>query len=174
MQTYKRQSRVLDLRVDVDSDWAGDRSSRKSTLCIVIRHGVNVIKTSVNAMKGLSLSSGEAEYAAIVKGACAGLGVQSMAADWGIKLNVRICSDSSAAIGISNRLGLGPTRHLAVRHLWVQDKVKSKEIQLEKQDGKKNVADLGTKIQTGPTITSVMSRLGYRFERSPLHGALKV
>ena len=125
-------------------------------------------------MKGLSLSSGEAEYAAIVKGACAGLGVQSMAADWGIKLNVRICSDSSAAIGISNRLGLGPTRHLAVRHLWVQDKVKSKETQFEKQDGKKNVADLGIKIQTGPVIVNVMGRLGFKFGTAPLHGALKI
>ena len=126
-------------------------------------------------MKGLSLSSGEAEYAAIVKkGACQGLGVQSMAADWNVIFGVRICSDSSAAIGISNRLGLGPTRHLAVRHLWVQDKVKSKEIQLEEQDGKESVADLGTKIQTGPTIVNVMGRLGYKFERAPPHGALKV
>ena len=96
-----------------------------------------------------------------------------MAADWNIILGVRIRSDSSAAIGIS-RLGLGPTRHLAVRHLWVQDKVKSKEIQLEKQDGKKNVADLGTKIHAGPTIVNVMGRLGYKLERAPLHGALKV
>ena len=96
-----------------------------------------------------------------------------MASDWGLTLNVRICSDSSAAIGISNRLGIGPTRHLAVRHLWFQDKVKSKEIQLEKQDGKKNVADLGTK-KTGPTIVTVMGRLGFKFERAPLHGALKV
>ena len=125
-------------------------------------------------MKGLSLSSGEAEYAAIVKGACQGLGIQAMAADGNITVGVRICSDSSAAIGISNRLGLGPTRHHAVRHLWVQDKVKSKEIQLEKQDGKKNVADFGTKIQTGPAIVSVMGRLGFKFERAPLHGALKV
>ena len=145
----------------------------RAPFAFVIRHGVNVIKTQVNAMKGLSLSSGEAEYAAIVKGACQGLGVQSMAADWGIQLNVRIRSDSSAAIGISNRLGLGPTRHLAVRHLWVQAKVKSKEIQLEKQDGKKNVADLGTKIQAGPMITKVMGILGYRFERQHLEGALK-
>ena len=61
-----------------------------------------------------------------------------------------------------------------VRDLWVQQKVKDKEITLEKQDGKKNVADLGTKIQTGPVITGVMGRLGFRFERRPLHGALKV
>ena len=97
-----------------------------------------------------------------------------MAADWGMFLGVRICSDSSAAIGISNRLGLGPTRHLAVRHFWVRDKVKSKETQLEKQDGKKNVADLGTKIQTGPMIVNVMGCLGVKFETAPLHGALKI
>ena len=107
-------------------------------------------------MKSVAMSSGEAEYGAIVKGACQGLGIQSMAADWGIKTSIKIRSDSSAAIGISNRLGLGTMRHLSVRHLWVQDKVKNKEIQFEKQDGKKNVADLGTKIQPGPTITSVM------------------
>ena len=153
--------RSIDLRVDVDSDWAGDKRTRKSTLCIVVRHGPNVIKTQVNAMKGISLSSGEAEYAAIVKGACQGLGIQSMAADWGVRVNVHVHSDSSAAIGISNRLGLGATRHLAVRHLWVQHKVKEKEITLEKQDGKKNVADLGTKIQAGPAITKVMGQLGY-------------
>ena len=29
VQTYKRQSQVDDLLVDVDSDWAGDRASRK-------------------------------------------------------------------------------------------------------------------------------------------------
>ena len=60
VQKYKRQGNIVELTVDVDSAWAGDRASRKSTLCIVIRHGVNVIKTLVNAMKGLSLSSGEA------------------------------------------------------------------------------------------------------------------
>ena len=55
-----------------------------------------------------------------------------------------------------------------------EQKERCKEIQLEKQDGKMNVADLGTKIQTGPTIVNVMGRLGFGFERSPLHGALNV
>ena len=110
---------------------------------------------------------------AIVKGACQGLGLQSFLADWGFTASVNVRSDSSAAIGISNRLGLGGTRHLNVRHLWVQHMVNVKEITLEKQDGKKNVADLGTKIQTGPVITEVMGRLGFHFERQPLHGAPK-
>ena len=55
----------------------------------------------------------------------------------------------------------------------MQDKVKRKEIALEEQDGKKNVAELGTKIQTGPVIDSVMARFGFRFDRQPLKGALK-
>ena len=72
VQRYTRCN-ATELTVDVDSDGAGDKVQRKSTLCIVIRHGPNVIKTQVNAMKGISLSSGEAEYAGIVKGACQGL-----------------------------------------------------------------------------------------------------
>ncbi len=50
----------------------------------------------------------------------------------------------------------------------MQDKVKSKEIHLEKQNGN------GAKIQTGATINRVMAQLGFRFERAPLHSALKV
>ena len=33
------------LTVDVDSDWAGDKRTRTSTLCVVVRHGLNVIRT---------------------------------------------------------------------------------------------------------------------------------
>ena len=63
VQKFKRQSqhrwvsdrlpRSIDLIIDVDSDWAGEKRMRKSTLCVVARHGVNVIKTQVNAMKGI-------------------------------------------------------------------------------------------------------------------------
>ena len=89
LQKFKRQSehrwvsarlpRSIDLILDADSDWAGDKRMRKSTLCVVARHGVNVIKTQVNAMTGIAMSSGEAEYGAIGKGACQGLGIQLMA-----------------------------------------------------------------------------------------------
>ena len=68
VQKYARPN-ATEVTVDVDSDWAGDKRTRKSTLCVVVRHGLNVIKTQVNAMKGISLSSSEAEYAAVVKGA---------------------------------------------------------------------------------------------------------
>ena len=54
-------------------------------------------------------------------------------------------SDASAAIGISSRSGVGKTRHIATRWLWVQDAVREKQIILKKIPGETNVADLGTK-----------------------------
>ena len=81
-----------------------------------------------------------------------------MCADWGLTASVNVRSDSSVAIGMSNRLGLGGQRHLSVRHLRVQHKAKEKEISR----------------MVRPVIIEVMNRLGYRFERQPLHGALKV
>ena len=39
------------------------------------------------------------------------------------------------------RKGLGPVRHLEVNQLWIQDKVASGEIRIEKVGGKVNLAD---------------------------------
>ena len=63
----------------------------------------------------LALSSGEAEYYAIVKAASVALGIRSLAADLGIKFEcaIAIKSDASAAIGveISDDLVDGFCRH---------------------------------------------------------------
>ena len=54
-------------------------------------------------------------------------------------------TDSSAAIGVANRSGLGKLRHLAVHLLWLQEKTKSGEIILRKIAGTLNPADILTK-----------------------------
>ena len=45
---------------------------------------------------------------------------------------VAVGSDSSAAIGSSSRSGVGKTRHIANRWLWVKDAVREKQIVLKK------------------------------------------
>ena len=69
------------LKVYVDSDWAGCRKTRKSTNggCLVINGTCLRLWSSTQAV--LALSSGEAEYYAALKGACIALGFQSMARD---------------------------------------------------------------------------------------------
>ena len=97
----------------------------------------------------VAMSSGEAEFYGLVKAAGAGLGHQSLMDDIGLHLPVRVWTDSSAAIGIASRSGLGKLRHLETHTLWLQEKVNKGQIQIEKVPGKKNIADVLTKHTTG-------------------------
>ena len=71
--------------------------------------------------KTVALSSGKAGMIAVVKGVQVGIGVKSMLADWGGTLRVVEMCDSTAAIGIMNRRGVGKSRHIDVGKLWVQE-----------------------------------------------------
>ena len=74
-----------------------------------------------------------------------GLGYQALLEDLGITASLRVWTDSSAAIGIANRQGLGKLRHLDTHTLWLQQAVRSKRLQLKKVAGTNNPADLFTK-----------------------------
>ena len=65
--------------------------------------------------------------------------------DLGIGVRVRVWTDSSAAIGICGRSGLGKIRHVQTHTLWVQERVRTGAIELRKVHGDVNPADLFTK-----------------------------
>ena len=65
--------------------------------------------------------------------------------DFGYDTPVRVWTDSSAALGISTRSGLGKLRHLETHTLWVQEKVRTGAIQVRKVRGDVNPADIFTK-----------------------------
>ena len=117
--------------------------------------------TSTATQVTVSLSSGEAELYALVKGAGQALGMVSLLADLGYAVDARVHSDSSAAIGITNRKGLGKLRHLNVQFLWVQDKVRDKSFTLHKVPGERNVADLMTKYLDEKTMDKHLDALGF-------------
>ena len=135
--------------VDVwtDSDWAGDRLERRSTSGGVIRLGGHCIKMWSSTQKSIALSSGEAEYYALVKGGSIGIGVSSMLSDFGIIVDNRmhINTDSSAAKGICNRRGLGKVRHIDIHMLWLQERVHKGHIIIKKINGDDNISDALTK-----------------------------
>ena len=56
--------------------------------------------------------------------------------------------DSNAATGIANRTGIGKVRHLAVHLLWLQEKVRNKDIIISKVDGTKRRTDATISIQS--------------------------
>jgi hypothetical protein len=122
--------------------------------------GTHLLKHWASTQKRITLSSGEAELGAVVRGFSEALGIQSVARDLGVELQPEVHADSSAAIGICRRSGIGKVRHLAVAQLWVQDLVRSKECRLFKVLGTENPADLMTKPLPRTEIDGHLGRLG--------------
>ena len=133
--------------VDVytDTDWAGCPRTRKSTSGGCVMLGRHTIKHWSATQASISLSSGEAEFAGVIRGAGQGLGYQALLKDLGVNARLRVWTDSSAAIGICSRQGLGKLRHLDTHTLWIQQAVRTKRIDLRKVLGEENPADLLTK-----------------------------
>ena len=86
-------------------------------------------------------------------------------------MNLVVLTDATAAIGICRRRGLGKIRHLAVADLWVQDRVRSKDFDLRKVDGKPNPADMLTKHIDYPTLQRHLEFLGLVVEQGRAESA---
>ena len=74
------------LGVWTDTDFAGCSETRKSTSGGVAMLGTHLIKGWSSTQSVIALSSGEAEFYGIVKGASVGLGIKSLLSDLGIQL----------------------------------------------------------------------------------------
>ena len=125
-----------------DSDHAGCLITRRSTTGLVTMLGSHCVKHSSNVQSTISLSSGESEFYAIVRAGNIGLSLQAMLEDWGLKVGLRIRSDSSAARGTTQRQGLGQARHIQTRYLWVQERVATQALILERVGAEKNYSDI--------------------------------
>ena len=133
------------LKLFSDTDFAGCPRTRRSTSSGVTMRGLHLIKHYSRTQKVVTLSSAEAELGGVVQGASEGLGSQAIARDLGIEADLTLLADSSAAIGICRRSGIGRVRHLAVGQLWVQERIRDKTLRLDKVAGEANPADIGTK-----------------------------
>ncbi len=107
--------------------------------------GSNCLKTYSQTQETIALSSRESEFHGIVKAATMGVGIKSLVAELGLEIVVQANTDSSAARSISSRRGAWPLRHVEVRELKAQEKVRREELSNIKVKGEDNVADGLTK-----------------------------
>ena len=68
-------------------------------------------------------------------------------------------SDATAAIGIARRRGMGKLRHLDCEDLWIQSKIRSKDVELLKVLGAENPADVLTKYVDARTLQQALNRV---------------
>ena len=141
---FPRQT-VDHLDTYTDTDWGGCVKTRKSTSGGVTMLGAHCLKHWSSTQSSVTLSSGEAEFHGLVKGAAVALGQQALYEDLGLQVGLRLWTDSSAAVGICSRQGLGKLRHVDTKTLWLQQAVRVGRVEVRKVPGVSNPADLLTK-----------------------------
>ena len=164
---YGFQDPNPDIVVMTDSDWGGDRLTRRSTSGGVVMNGWHTISWWCKLQSTIALSSCEAELNASVKGASEGLNAQGIAQDFGYDPNLEIQTDASAARGVIMRQGVGMIRHLHINQLWLQERVREGDLVVTKIPRSANLSDALTHPWTAADIP-FWNAMGLRFIPPPI------
>ncbi|CAE7467666.1 RE2, partial [Symbiodinium natans] len=156
---FELQEAPAQLESFSDSDWATDRRTRRSMSSTYQRFGKHLLDTSCGRQSLVALSSGEAEFYAMVKTAAEGKLTTEILRHFGWKVEHRVLSDSSAARSMAQRVGCGKVKHLSLKEMWIQQAVRNKELSIGKVDTLMNISDLGTKALEAARMDSLMKQL---------------
>ena len=108
-----------------------DTATRRSTSGVTVRRRLHLLRHSSTIPNVIGLSSAGSEFYALTKGGCSRLGLQSLFADWNLKLQLRLLSDSSSAKKVASRRGAGKnTRQKQTKMLWLQERVAAKHFRI--------------------------------------------
>ena len=151
---FRRQKHVDKITVFVDSDFAGDPASRKSTTGLVAQIGNHSVKSGSTLQSLAALSVGEAEFYAVVKRCQVGPSLRSINQDLGTTMKIEIQSDSSTANSWMDRLGAAKRNTLTRGYFWIQERVQDGDLNIKKVPAVKNCTVVGTK----PVSASVLQQ----------------
>ena len=136
------------LEIFSDSDWAKHRTTRRSVSSGYLFLFGNLLYSSSRSQKALALSSCEAEvYAGTSATSDAVLMYHCICFCVGPNetVKVHLALDNSAGRSFFHRSGVGKIRHISLRVLWMQQKVREKFLTVGAVSTKCNPSDLGTK-----------------------------
>ena len=161
-QTLLRASGDMDVLYAIsDSDWATDVESRRSTSCGVLTVDGAVQGVYSRGQTTIAQSSGEAEFYGAASVINEAIGLSGIYAELGIPMTIVLQLDSTAAIGMIQRRGTGRARHMDLRHLFLQERLRDGTIgAIEKIDTSVNLADVGTKHFTTSRLEELKRLLG--------------
>ena len=161
---YQAQDVLEKYVVFGDSDWGGSES-RRSTRQEHLNNTDYIPSNSAARQHVTALSSGEAELYATGRAAAGGLQSVQLLFEAGMEPKLEVLTDSSANLGMHNRIGSGRVRHLDVKWLWTQEAVQSGKFSLKKVSTDSNVSDLTTKHHHEDRLAVLMSLGRLRFAR---------
>jgi len=137
-----------DVRVTVqgtaDASW-GSTPGYKSTSGGIVDIDGFVVSVWARTQHTISLSSAEAELISLSLAAQESLFIRTILDEIGFSPRVVLRTDSTAALSVPERRGVGRMRHLALRLLWLQDLLRRREVEYQHVTTALNAADLMTK-----------------------------
>ena len=145
-----------------DSDWAGGADRRSVSGGIVFVSGAPVLSWSrVQACR--ALSSCEAELYGMGSAAVEALFVQTILTEqFGIKIPPTLYGDSSSALALASRRGVGRLKHIETRMLALQDWQRDGRLKLAKVTSESNAADLCTKFLSADRLAGACLLVGLK------------
>ena len=166
VQLFDQQDRASAMQGWSDADHAGCIRTRKSTSggCIMI--GLHCVTHWCRGQAVIALSSGEAEFYALVTLVAEMCGANSLAKDWNLEYKFGVNMDATAAIGMAGRRGLGKVKHVHTVFLWIQERLQEYKAVVKKQHTSDMLADILTKFLPRETLEKLLKRMGYVYRDS--------
>jgi hypothetical protein len=146
-----------------DSDWAGDRTTRRSTSGGVLLLNNCLIHHWSKSQANVALSSGEAELNGCVKTVAEMVGLLELLVEVQHEYSSPVLKiDASACKGILLRRGVGRLKHLSTKQMWVQEAICTYGIVVEKIPRALNCADMLTHSLSYRMFSPILMQLGCR------------
>ena len=157
---FEWQKKIETITTYSDSDWAGCAATCRSTSGGIVCLGDHVVKSYSRQQRTVALSSAEAELHAMVAASAETLGIAALMKDMGRDMYGEVYSDSSAALGIAQRQGIGKLRHIRTQALWVQEVRAEGRLGYKKVLGSRNPSDALTKYMASPLLEQHLKTVG--------------
>ena len=162
------------LETHVDSDWAGDIRSRRSTSGGLIRLAGAWIQSWSRLQSVTALSSAEAEYYALTTGLQESRAIQSTLAEIGYEVTIALYSDSSTARQSAEKVGLLHVKHLSLKMHFLKEAVQAGLAKIYRVKGTENPADMWTKAVPVSIVTKCLAIAGCWRQRRQEHETIIV
>jgi hypothetical protein len=159
---HPHQGGVVVLHGYCDADYGGDLLDRKSTTGYCTYLNNNLITWSSKKQQTVALSSCESEYMAITEVAKEIMWMRILLTELDIQIATPtvIYVDNQSAIRISEtESSHSRTKHIDIRHHYINDLIEQGEVQLKWISTADQLADIFTKTLQSSTFTSLRDRL---------------
>ena len=156
----------VNFTVHNDADWNNTRSTSGG----VIHLNGTLLQAWSRTQNQTALSSCESEFYAIVTGVTETIFIRSILNELepmkNRQVQVKVYTDSTSAMQLAQRQGVGRVKHLNIRKLFVQDLVKEGVVTIHRVSTDENVADIFTKYLPVNVFQRHYRTLGLRQEEA--------